>query len=139
MFGVATNAGGQCMAFPDVCKTPAPPAPPVPIPYPNVVMLNQANPGKCSKKVLVLNKNVLTKQSEVPMSSGDEAGSVGGVMSSKIKGEATFQKKFSMKVKAEGQNVIYHTCMVSQNGKGNANAPVGTHTAPSQVKVIVNG
>ncbi|WP_413841863.1 PAAR-like domain-containing protein [Tateyamaria sp.] len=28
--------GGASVAFPDVCKTPAPPAPFVPIPYPNV-------------------------------------------------------------------------------------------------------
>ncbi|MFN7131889.1 MAG: PAAR-like domain-containing protein, partial [Myxococcales bacterium] len=27
----------MCLAFPDVCLTPAPPAPaPVPIPYPNI-------------------------------------------------------------------------------------------------------
>ena len=30
------------MAFPDVCKVPAPPAPPVPTPFPNFAMLNQA-------------------------------------------------------------------------------------------------
>ncbi len=30
------TSGGMSMVFPDVCKTPAPPAPPVPIPYPNI-------------------------------------------------------------------------------------------------------
>ncbi len=36
MFPRATKAGGSTIAFPDVCKTPAPPAPFVPIPYPNI-------------------------------------------------------------------------------------------------------
>ena len=31
----ANKSGGQSVAFPDVCKVPAPPAPFVPIPYPN--------------------------------------------------------------------------------------------------------
>ena len=136
MFGVSTNKSGTCLAFPDVCKTPAPPAPPIPIPYPNTAQMNQANAGTCSQKVLIENKNTVTKKTEIPMSSGDEAGSAGGVMSGKIKGEATFTKKFSMKVKAEGQNVVYHTCMCGQNGKS-ANSPAGTHVAPSQTKVLV--
>ena len=35
MFPASTKGGGMCFGFPDVCKTPAPPAPFVPIPYPN--------------------------------------------------------------------------------------------------------
>lgn len=31
----STRKGGVTIAFPDVCKTPAPPAPFTPIPYPN--------------------------------------------------------------------------------------------------------
>ena len=136
IFGITTNKGGQCMAFPDVCKTPSPGGP-IPIPYMNVVMMNQAKASSCSSKVLIENKKTCTKKTEVPMSSGDEAGSAGGgVVSSKIKGEATFNKKFSSKVKAEGQNVIFHTCISSQNGKS-ANMPAGTHVSPSQGKVKV--
>ena len=41
MFPGATKGGGQCFGFPDVCKTPSP-AGPVPIPYPNFGLLNQA-------------------------------------------------------------------------------------------------
>ena len=37
MFAV-TKQSGQCFGFPDVCKTPAPPAAPIPIPYPNIAM-----------------------------------------------------------------------------------------------------
>ena len=33
---VHKDSSGITTAFPDVCKTPAPPAPPDPIPYPNI-------------------------------------------------------------------------------------------------------
>jgi hypothetical protein len=36
LFPGSTKGGGQTVAFPDVCKVPAPPAPFVPIPYLNV-------------------------------------------------------------------------------------------------------
>lgn len=137
MFSVTTKAGGMCMAMPDVCKTPAPPAPPVPMPYPNIANCNQALPPTCSLTVKVECMPALTKASEIPMSSGDEAGSAGGVMSGKIKGETTF-KTFSLKVKFEGQSVVYQTCTTAQNGK-NANAQGGIQMDPSQVKVRVMG
>ena len=136
MFGVSTKGGGQCQGGPDVCKTPAPPAPsPVPIPYPNMAMLNQAMME--SKKVKVSNMGVVTMGSNISMTSGDEAGVAGGVMSSQMKGPAK-PKKGSTKVKAEGQAVIFQTCTFGQNGN-NANVPAGVHSAPSQTKVTVTG
>ena len=137
IFGITTKEGGMTQGMPDVCKVPAPPAPPIPTPFPNIAQMQQANVGKCTKKVKINNKAVLTMKSEIPMSSGDEAGSAGGLVSSKIKGEAT-PKKGSAKVKFEGSPVIYQTCMFGQNGK-NANVPAGVHSAPSQVKVKVAG
>ncbi len=84
-------AMGVAFAFPDVCKTPAPPGPPVPIPYPNIAQLNQASgiTDAGGKEVLVgpAGRHVLLKDSEVAVSSGDEAGSAGGVISGKIKGK----------------------------------------------------
>ncbi len=65
--------------MPDVCLTPAPPAPPVPIPYPNTGMVNQAS--KTSAKVKFAGKEVATVDSEIPRSSGDEAGLNKGIMS----------------------------------------------------------
>lgn len=136
MFGVSTKGGGMSQGMPDVCKTPAPPAPsPVPMPYPNMAMLNQAMME--SKKVKVMNMGVVTMGSNISMTSGDEAGVAGGVMSSQIKGPAK-PKKGSMKVKAEGQAVIFQTCMFGQNGN-NANVPAGMHSTPSQTKVTVTG
>jgi len=137
MFGVSTKAGGVCMTTGplDICKTPAPPAPPIPLPYPNTAMCNQADGGTTTTKVKVDNQPAITKDTEIPMSSGDEAGVAGGLVSGKIKGECTF-KKFSMKVKFEGSNVVYLLCNTMHNGKS-PNAPVGMQTAPSQTKVTV--
>jgi len=133
---ISTKGKGDCAAFPDVCKTPSP-AGPVPIPYPNMGQLAQADAGTCSAKVKILNKPVVTLKTEIPMSSGDEAGSAGGVMSGKNKGPIKFLKG-SLKVTVEGTPVVFLTCMSGQNGS-NANAPAGAQISPSQEKVMVMG
>ena len=136
MFPASTNGGGQCAAFPDVCKTPTPGGP-VPIPYPNIAMLTQIKGSTASKKVKILNKKTATTKTEISMSSGDEAGSAGGgVVSNKFKGSAKF-KKGSSKVKVEGSPIVHLTSMVGQNGGSNANMPAGAQVAPSQTKVTV--
>ena len=132
----STNGGGQCFAFPDVCKTPTPPGAPVPIPYPNIAMLNQASGGTLSSKVKIVGNKAATQDTEITMSSGDEAGSLGGVVSNKIKGSAKF-KQGSSKVKIEGKGAAYLGAMVGQNDASNSNMPAGHQVAPSQVKVIV--
>ena len=135
MFPASTNGGGQCVIFPDVCKTPSPGGP-VPIPYPNIAMLTQAKGSSLSKKVLILGKKTATTKTEISMSSGDEAGTVGGVISNRFKGPAKF-KKGSSRVKAEGSPVVYHTSIIGQNGVSNANHPAGVQVAPSQTTVTV--
>ena len=132
MMPASTKAGGQCMAMPDVCKTPAPPAPPVPIPYPNIAMLPMA--VGTVPTVLVMNMEAVVQTTKIPMSSGDEAGVAGGVVSGMIKGEVSF-KLFSSKVKFGGKSAVFVTAMTGHNGT-NANA-VGAQIAPSQAKVIV--
>ncbi len=134
IFPASTKQGGLCFGMPDVCKTPAPPGPPVPIPYPNVGMLNQAS--KTSTKVKFAGKPVVTIKSEIPRSSGDEAGSAGGVVSGINMGKVTF-KQGSMKVIVEGQRCVFLTAVTGQNGV-NANTPSGVVAAPSQVKVIIS-
>ena len=120
-FAVTTNGQGQCMAFPDVCKTPSPGGP-IPIPYPNVAMLSD---GSGSKKVKIQGKETLRKGDEIRLSSGDEAGSAGGgVVSNKIKGKAEI-KTGCGKVKAEGKEVGHHTSTIGQNCRGSPNAPAG--------------
>lgn len=120
--------------MPDVCLTPAPPAPPVPIPYPNTGMVNQAK--KTSTKVKFAGKEVVTKKSEISRSMGDEAGINKGVMSGMNMSKVTF-KKGSSKVKIQGDQCIHLTSMTGQNGM-NANVPAGAQVAPSQTKVIIS-
>ena len=136
MFPASNKAAGQCMGMPDVCNVPAPPAPPVPTPFPNIAMCAQAQPGTFSLKVKVGGANALVQTSKITMSSGDEAGSLGGVMSGMIKGPCEY-KMGSMKVKFEGKGAAHLTSMVAQNGS-NPNVPAGQQIAPSQVVVMVN-
>ena len=121
------------MGMPDICLTPAPPAPPIPTPYPNIGMVNQAK--GTATKVKFAGKEVVTKKSKIPRSMGDEAGVNGGIISGMNMGPVQF-KKCSSKVKAQGQEVAHLTSITGHNGT-NANAPTGAQIAPSQTKVIV--
>lgn len=99
---VHAGSSGMVMGFPDVCKTPAPPAGPIPIPYPNIAQSTDTTKG--SKKVKMDKKPIMLKDSNFKMSTGDEAGSVGGVASGVIKNKAEFVM-YSFDVKVEGKNV----------------------------------
>ena len=136
-FAVSTKQDGVCQALPDTCKVPAPPAPPVPSPFPNIGMCAQANPATCAKKTKILNQPLLHKGTIIPVSSGDEAGVAGGVVSGEIKGQVTYVQA-SQKVEVEGQPVVFHTCATAHNGS-NANAQGGKQVTPSQTKVTVVG
>ena len=99
--GVAHGgSNGMSMAFPDVCKTPSP-AGPIPIPYPNIGKSADASGGPTT--VTVEGKMPMVKGANYQMSTGDEAGSAMGIMSSKIKGVCEFMM-YSFDVKIEGNN-----------------------------------
>jgi hypothetical protein len=55
---VHKSSNGVTIAFPDVCKTPAPPAPSVPIPYPNIKVTETS---KTTKKTKIDGDKVMTK------------------------------------------------------------------------------
>ena len=131
MFAV-TKQNGQCMAMPDVCKTPAPPAPPIPIPYPNIAMPMMGNP--CTMKVLISGMPALTKASKLPMSNGDQAGVAGGVVSGKMVGPTEFIMG-SLKVKLEGNPAV----KLGDPTKHNDGNAVGSVLAPSQAIVMIMG
>ena len=133
MFPAVTRGGGQCLAFPDVCKVPAPPAPPLPTPVPNMAPGAMAHPGTCTRKVKILNQPVLHIGSKIPMTSGDEAGVAGGVVSGGNMQEACFKVGLP-NIKLEGNNAVVHLAATGHNGS-NANA-VGVHLAPSQTVVF---
>lgn len=129
MFAV-TKQSGQCMGMPDVCKTPAPPAGPIPVPYPNIAMPMMGNP--VTQKVMIVGMPALTKASSISLSSGDEPGVAGGVVSSKAMGEMKFSMG-SMVVKFEGNPAVRLSDPTQHNG-GNA---IGAVLAPSQSVVMV--
>ncbi len=123
----------MALGVPDVCKTPAPPGSPVPVPYPNIAQLNTAD-GVCPK-VLVDSKEVVVETSKIPHSQGDEAGTVGGVQSGTNMDQVTF-KQYSSKVVVDGKKAVFATAATAHNGSS-ANAPSGLQTVPSQAKVLV--
>lgn len=119
---VNADTNGVTIAFPDVCKTPAPPAPFVPIPYPNIAKSGDTAQG--TKKVKAEGNPICIKGSNFSMSTGDEAGSAGGgVASSKIKGKAEFVN-FSFDVQFEGDNVPRSFDLMLHNDKNTPPFPV---------------
>jgi len=117
---VHKSSNGVTIAFPDVCKTPTP-AGPVPIPYPNIAM--STDTAKGTKKVKCDGNPTCVKDSNFKMSTGDEAGSAGGVASSKMKGKAEFVL-FSFDVKFEGKNVVRAFDIMLHNDKNTPPFPV---------------
>jgi hypothetical protein len=95
------GSGGMSAVFPDVCKTPAAPSP-VPIPYPNVGKSSDTSQGPPSVKTD--GQMPMVKGAKYMRSSGDEAGTLGGVMSGVNMNECEFMM-YSFDVKFEGRGV----------------------------------
>ena len=131
-FPQASKGGGSTAGLPDVCKVPAPPAPPVPTPFPNMSQVR--NSSGTIDKVLVANKDIVVESSEPSSSNGDEAGVLKGMMKApKLANETAFMKG-SSKVFATGKKVVPHLTPTKHNG---ANLPAGgVHCAPSQTNVL---
>jgi len=95
------SSGVTTATIPDICKTPTN-AGPVPVPYPNIAL--SADLAKGTTTVKADGGNMIAhKSSEFSKSSGDEAGTVGGVKSGVNMGKATWIT-WSMDVKVEGKN-----------------------------------
>jgi hypothetical protein len=90
-----------CTVFVNGRQTPTP-AGPVPIPYPNVGQSADTSGGPAT--VTVDGGMPMIKGAKYRTTSGDEAGSAGGVVSGTVKGEAEFLS-YSFDVKYEGKNV----------------------------------
>jgi hypothetical protein len=128
-----TKKGGDCVGGPDVCKTPSPAGPPIPVPYPSLAACSGAS-DTC-KKVLVTNKESVNDKSRIKSSMGDEAGTLKGVVSNTHCGEVQF-KKASSNVYVQNRKFVHHLALTAHNGS-NANAPIGSQVSPSQTKVLV--
>jgi len=117
---VHEGSSGIMTAFPDVCKTPAPPAPPIPIPYPNIAMSSDLKKG--AKKVKIDGKAAGVDKSEFSKSSGDEAGTLKGVVSSQNMAKAKFVLG-SIMVKIEGKGAVRLADLMLGNNGGSPNTP----------------
>ena len=126
-----TSAGGTCMAFPDVCLTPAPPAPaPVPIPYPNVGV-DPTDTGFVPN-VLLTCTPAHNMSTQPVMSNGDNAGVMMGVASGTVMGPTrTVTAAFTVLV--GGMPLARLTSVTIQNS---TNAP-GAKMVPSVTNVLV--
>ena len=107
------RSGGVSSVFPDVCKTPSPGGP-VPAPYPNVG--RSADVDRGSKKVKVQGVSTMLKGSVYRKSTGDEAGSAGGVVSGTTRGECEFAL-YSFDVRIEGRAVCRAGDLMTHNKK----------------------
>jgi hypothetical protein len=126
-----TSAGGMCIAFPDVCLTPAPPSPsPVPVPYPNIG-LEPTNTGFVPN-VLMTCAPAHNLGTVAPFTNGDNAGIGTGVASGTVMGPArTVTGAFTVLV--GGMPLARLTSMTIQNS---TNAP-GVKVVPSATNVLV--
>ncbi len=91
---VAQNA--QKAATPDVCKTPAPPAGEVPVPYPKTSKSSDTTSG--SKKVKTEGKEVMTKGASYKKSAGDESGQAGSDVIGRITNVVKTKKLFNVPI-----------------------------------------
>lgn len=126
---VHKSSNGIATAFPDVCKTPTPGGP-VPIPYPNIAQSTDTAQG--SKQVKMDGNPIMLKDSNFSTSTGDEPGSLGGVVSNINKGKAEFIL-YSFDVKVEGKNVPRLADLMLQNKMSSPNTPPFPEVQPPLV------
>lgn len=129
---VHKSSNGIFTAFPDVCKTPAPPAPPIPIPYPNIAQ--SSDTAKGSKKVKIDGNPVNIEGSNLSRSSGDEAGTLKGMVSSQNMAKAEWVMG-SIDVKIEGKSTMRLADMLLGNKGGSPNTPPFPLVQPPLVMV----
>lgn len=121
---------GQDMGFPDVCLTPAPPAPPIPVPYPNIAMAPMAIPNVLN--VMVMNAPAHNLSTRIPMTNGDNAGVLLGVTSGTVMGPSRHITG-AITVLIAGKPATRLTSASLQNS---TNCP-GCRIVPSQTVVMI--
>jgi hypothetical protein len=99
---------------PDVCKTPGPTGPPIPIPYPVIISLSTDLSGGSTSVKADGGNMIANKGSELSRCTGDEPGTIGGIISSTNMKEATWLL-YSFDVKIEGKNACRLTDKLKMN------------------------
>jgi len=112
---VHAGSDGTAPSLLDFCKTPAPPGPPIPIPYP--IIARSADTADGSTTVTMDGNPIMLKDSKFSKCTGDEPGTLKGVASSTTEGIAKFSN-YSFDVKVEGKNVPRLGDPMTNNGNG---------------------
>jgi Domain of unknown function (DUF4150) len=118
---VHATSDGITIVFPDICLTPAPPAPPIPIPYPNIAMSSDA--AATAGTVRADGNPLCHKDSNFSRSTGDEPGTNGGIISGTFMDKAEFVS-YSFDVKCEGKNVPRALDLMLHNAKNTPPSPL---------------
>jgi len=117
----------MALGFPDVCNTPTP-AGPVPIPYPNIADHSMASATVTNVRINMM--DALNMMSQVPMSSGDEAGSAHAT----IKGT----QRYTMGMPNIRLNMMPAITLASITSHNQGNCPIGAVLVPSAPNVRFN-
>lgn len=128
---VHRDSNGLVTFMPDVCLTPSPGGP-VPIPYPNIAMSQDTDRG--SSSVSCDGNPIMLKDSEFSKSTGDEAGTSGGVASGTTRGPAQFMN-YSFDVKADGEPVARMGDLMLGNKGAAFNTPPAPEVQPPAVVI----
>ena len=112
---IKSENSGPTIAFPDVCKVPAPPAPFAPIPYPNIQY--QENLKKANRV--------------------DARAKAGGKKAQQNQKMAIASLKVATGFEAKSATQAVMVGKTVHNGGGGANIPAGAHVSPSQTSVKV--
>ncbi len=141
--------GGRSIASQDVCNTPrvepamsvAPPAATeateeVPVSYTSTAVFAMATLPTLAHKVFIVGKHAVTTNTEIWMSTGNEEGTGGGVVSGSVAGPCRVRAG-SRKVFIEGHGAAYLGVLVGHNNTANSNMPTGQQEHASQGKVFV--
>ncbi|WP_437741064.1 DUF4150 domain-containing protein [Sorangium sp. So ce302] len=125
MFAI-TSRGGMDFGIPDVCRLPTT----IPVPFPNFA----AKPMGTSPayKVRIGPAPVHTLATTIPLTSGDNPGLLGGVISGRNMGPAR-RLRFSRNTLWQGKPAV----VLSANGLGNQINTNSTTIVPSQTKVLI--
>lgn len=124
-----SQGGGSDTGFPDVCLTPAAPAP-IPTPYPNITTGPMGVPA--AYNVLFMCAPAHNMSTTIPLTNGDNAGVNTGVASGTVMGPSRHQTA-AFTVLVGGMPATRLTSVSLQNS---TNCP-GARLVPSQTKVLL--
>jgi hypothetical protein len=134
------SSGMSTATVPDVCLTPAPPGPPVPVPYPNIALNTDLTGGTTT--VFADGGNMIAiRGSQLARSSGDEPGVAGGVTSG-VNMSHTDWMTWSMDVSMDGANACrlsdkqFHNQHNTVNMGGQMEAPLPKGVADAELEFL---